>query len=365
MKLYNRYILKKILTGFFGFAAIFILLIWFSRAISFVKYITDNGIELKQFFYLFVLILPWLLLFIIPISLFASILLIYNRLISSNEITILKNSGLTKFEIAKPVAIIATTCSILCFYISFFLMPYSNKELRTSKTNFSNNYANLKINAQSFENLKNLTIYFQNRDQNNNLSGILLNDNHIESSLTITAQSGNIVVKNNSALLYMKNGTVQRLNKLENKSDILNFDNYVFNLTENNKTETQKRWKPKERFLNELIDPNDDSEYEDLIEYSSELHQRLTYPLLPIIFSIIALSCILRDNFNRRGNTSNVVLAISLAVTFLILNISSYKLIETKPLLSPILYCNIALFSLTGLHLLNRKTKSNRNAKKD
>lgn len=362
MKLYNRYIFSKTLLAFFGFAAIFILLIWFSRAITFVKYITDNGIELSQFFYLFVLILPWLLLFIIPISLFAAILLVYSRLIASNEITILKNAGLTKFDISKPVALIAILSSITCFYIAFYLMPYSNKELRISRTNFSNNYGNLSINPQSFENFKKLTIYAQNRDSENNLSGILLNDNYDESSLTITAQNGNIVVENNSALLYMKNGTVQKFNKLENKSDILHFDNYVFNLTENNKKETEKRWKAKERFLNELINPDDDSEYEDLIQYSAELHQRLTYPLLPIIFSIIALSCILRDNFNRRGNNSNVILAISLAVTFLILNISSYKIIEAKPFLSPILYFNIALFSLTGLHLLNRKT---RNAKKD
>ena len=33
-------------------------------------------------------------------------------------------------------------------------MPYANKELRISRTNFHNNYANLAINPQTFENLK-------------------------------------------------------------------------------------------------------------------------------------------------------------------------------------------------------------------
>lgn len=356
MKLYNRYIFSKILTAFLGLAAIFILLIWFSRAISFVKYITDNGIELSQFFYLFILILPWLLLFIVPISVFAAILLIYNRLISNNEITILKNSGLTKFEIGKPAIILGAACSVFCFYISFYLMPYANKELRISRTNFSNNYASLKINPQSFENLKNLTIYAQSRDEENNLSGILINDKRSDSALTITAQSGSIIIEDNSALLYMKNGTIQKSDYNQNKSDIIYFEDYVFNLSENNSKETAKRWKAKERFLNELINPNDDSEYQDLIDYNTELHQRLTYPLLPLIFSIIALSCILRDNFNRRGNSSNIILAITMAIIFLTANITGYKLITKQPWLAPLLYANVALFAVTGINLLNRNS---------
>ncbi len=99
MRLYNRYIFSKTLTLFISIMVLLIALIWFSRAISFVSYITENGVEVQQIISLFVLILPWLLLFIVPVSLFVAILIIFNRLIVNNEITILKNSGLTKISI--------------------------------------------------------------------------------------------------------------------------------------------------------------------------------------------------------------------------------------------------------------------------
>lgn len=354
MKLYSRYIFNKTLLSFIGFSSIFILLIWFSRAISFVKYITENGIALSQFFYLFVLILPWLFLFIIPISLFAAILLIYNRLLISNEITILKNSGLTKFAISKPVISLALLSSLFCFVISVYLMPYANKKFRLSRINFSNNYANLSINPQTFQNLKQLTIYIKDRNEQNQLFGILLHDDRSpDYSITITAKTGNIVTEDNSVLLYMDSGTVQKLNKSNQKSEILNFDNYVFNLTDSQESNHTMRWKAKERYISELLNPNDESGDKEIAKYRAELHKRLTYPLLPIVFSLIALSCILRDSFNRKGNVRKIIVAVILATFFLVMMIMSYDLIESSPTFIPFLYVNIIAYCLGCLYLTN------------
>lgn len=355
MKLYSRYLFNKTLVSFTALTSILICLIWFSRAIGFVKYITENGVKLSQFFYLFILILPWLLLFIIPVALFAAILLIYNRLIHSNEIAILKNSGLTKMQISKPVAGLAIICSACCFLISFYLMPYANKQLRLSRNDLSNNYASLSFSPQTFETLNNLTIYAKNRDENNNLSSILLHDERSKKySLTITATKGKIVAEATSALLYMENGTVQKFNYEDSKSEILNFDNYVFNLSENEKADKEKRWKSKERYLWELINPEEDADYIDLEKYRKELHQRFTYPLLPIIFSLIALACILRGHFSRNGNLTNIILATIMAVVFLGLAIVNYNLIESAPETIPLLYLNFALFFSITLKMLKQ-----------
>lgn len=361
LKLYARYIFKNIFTGFAGFVVIFISLIWFSRAIGFVKYITENGVELSQFFSLLLLILPWLLLFIIPISLFASILLIYNRLIVNNEITILKNSGLTKFAISRPVALLAIIVSLLCFFISFYLMPYANKQLRLSRINFRDNYASLAFNPQTFESLKNLTIYTKNRDENNYLFGILLHDERDkEYSLTITAKSGHIIIENSSAMLYMENGTVQKFNYADCKSEILNFDSYVFSLSENQKDSSAMRWKPKERYLHELIFPEDGIEESERAKYWAELNERFTYPLIPLILAIIALASILRGGFNRRGNIGNIVLAIILAVIFLGATMMSYNFIESSPKSTPILYLNFLIFFMLGIRMLGGNYRKKR-----
>jgi len=353
LKLYSRYIFYKTLAGFGGLIAIFIALIWFSRAITFVKYVTENGVELSQFFYLFLLVLPWLLLFIIPVSLFTAIIMIYNRLIGSNEITILKNSGLTKIAISRPITSLAIISSLFCFIISFYLTPYANRELRLSRSDFRNNYANLSFSPQTFENLRNMTIYAKDRDEKNRLSGLLLHDRRsTKYSLTITAKSGNIITENDAAMLYMTDGTIQKFNYESHKTEILNFDNYVFNLTENQKNEDKMLWKTKELYIQELLNPEKDLEASDLAQYRAELHQRLTYPLLPIIFSIIALACVLRGEFRRHGSIFNIVLATTMATIFLITTIATYDFIESSAKFVPVLYFNFILFFGVSFRIL-------------
>lgn len=240
-------------------------------------------------------------------------------------------------------------------------MPYANKELRLSRINFHNNYANLAINPQTFENLKDLTIYIKDRSPENRLFGILLHDDRTyDYSITITAKSGNIAMEDNSALLYMETGTIQKFNKVSQKSEILNFDNYVFNLTQHHGKEEGMRWKAKERYLDELINPNDTSDEKELAKYRAEFHHRLTYPLLPFVFSMIALTCILRDNFSRRGNLTNIILATFLATFFLITITMSYSLIESSTIFIPVLYCDILLFLLVCLHFMNRNSGKKR-----
>lgn len=352
------------LLGFTACVLILISLIWFSRAITFVKYVTENGIAISQFFYLFLLILPWLLLFIIPISLLAAVLITYNRLLTSNEITILKNSGLNKFTIIRPVASLAIIATIFCFLISLFLMPYANKKLRLSRIDLNENYTNLSINPQTFETMKSMTIYAKNRNEENKLFGILLHDErNNEYSTTITAKNGHIVTQDSSALLYMENGTVQKFNYDSQKSEILHFDNYVFNLTNNQEARSTLQWKPKERYLAELFNPEEGLDAKDLAKFRAEFHQRLTYPLLPINFSIIALASILRGSFNRRGNNGNIMIAVGASITFLVIVIGFYKAIESLPQLIPLLYLSFIAFFAVSWHLLrenNRQLKVNK-----
>lgn len=351
--IYQRYLFSKTLNTFAAIVSVLILLIWFSRAITFIKYVTENGIGLSQFLYLFVLILPWLLLFIVPISLFAAILLVFNRLISSNEIAILKNSGLTKLEICKPVFFLAALCSLFCCIISFYLMPLANKQLRLSRINIRDNYANLSFTPQTFETLKELTIYAKSRDKNDELSGILLHDERSNQySITITAKRGKIVVENKAALLQMEDGTVQKFNYQNDKSEILYFDNYVFNLSENQKETSQFHWKAKERYLDELLDPKDDVEDSDLEKFRVEIHERFTYPLLSLVFSCIAIALILHGQFNRKGNISNNILAIFAAAIFLGITIFSYNLIGLSPKFIALPYLNFAIFCTVSLKLL-------------
>lgn len=332
------------------------LLVWFSKAVSLIRFVTEKGVSVIDFLNLFTLILPWLLLIIIPISLFIAVLTAYNQMLSHNEITILRNSGLNKIDLAKPAIIVATICMIICFFISFFLMPYANKKLRTTKTNFENNYANLIISPGIFENLNSLTIYVKTRNSANELSGILIHDNRSSyHSTIITAKSGMLRNENNAILLYLTDGTVQRSDYETRKSDILRFDSYVVNLKENNNLDVTRAWKASERYINELINPEQNASKVELAKYYVEIHQRITYPFLSIVLTMIACAFILSGKFQRHGNLIHNIKAVVSSAVFVSILMLSYDLIETSSNFVILLYGNILFFIISSFLILKSK----------
>lgn len=355
MLLYKRYLLNRVTGYFFVIATILICLIWFTRAISFIKYITEKGIGISSFLYLFVLILPWLALLIIPISLFIAILACFGRMNTSNEITILKSSGLDKIAIAKPVIYVALMLTIFCYTISFYLMPLSNKNLRIVRKNFQHNYANILISPGIFESLNDLTIYVKKRYGNNQLSGILLFDNYNKNNaITLTAQDGDLIENNGSILMRLKNGTLQKYNPVERTSQILNFDSYIVNLSQNQKEEDEYTWKASERYIGELLYPDKKKKLfpGELDSFRVELHQRLTIPLFSVILALIACGYILKGEFNRKGNYMNNIYAVFVAGIFIGITMASYNLMEKRPAFAFLLYANFLFFTLFSFYLL-------------
>ncbi len=357
MKLYSLYLTRKILSSFLTIVTSLVLLICFVKAVSFVDFVTEKGLGVGEFFGLLVLILPWLLLIIIPISLFLAVLITYNQMSSHNEIVILKNIGLSNLELAKPAILVAVICCLICFYTSLFLMPFANKKLRTSKTNFNTNYINLLINPGIFETINGLTIYVKKKENGNQLSGILIYDKrNIEYSSTILAKSGSLdqdEVNSNEVLIYLKNGVVEKFNYKTNKTETLNFDSYTINLTDNKQAvDSKTKWKSSERYLGELISPKESSSAKEIKNYYIEIHQRITYPLLPLIFSLIAVCSVLNSNFSRNSNLSHNVKAVFYAIIFIITFMGSYNLIEYSQDLVAVVYILLLTFVMGSFYLL-------------
>jgi lipopolysaccharide export system permease protein len=355
LKLYNRYLASKVVGYFLVIATILICLVWFSKAVTFIKFITEKGIKLSDFLYLFVLVLPWLMMLIIPISLFIAVLISYGRMNISNEITILKNSGINKFLLAKPIIWTGFFCSLFCYLIALYLMPLSNKELRLAKNNFQNNYENIVISPGIFETLNNLTIYVKDRNYENELFGVLIYDRrNSEYALTISARYGKLD-KSKTILLHLSEGTVQKYNFISRKSEILKFDQYVVNLSDTEQKSTDFRWKAGERYIWELLNPEEGSSESDIREYRAEIHKRLTYPLFSLILSLVAAAFILKGQFNRRSNIGNELQAVVTGVLFIISVMTIYDMIEKNSKLIILLYVDLLIFTIFSISLLKTK----------
>jgi len=334
--------------SFLAIIFVFIALIWFSKIAVFIRYITENGIALVDLWKMFLLILPKLLLFGAPISLFIATLMTYQKFSRNNEITILKNSGLSRFKIALPALFIGLLFTIFSFYLSFYLIPFANKELKISRLNLQNNYFKFKVNPKTFEQFKKITIYTKFQDKRNRLYGILIHDQRsVNNILTITAETGKIIAEKSMILLEMNNGSIQRFNPTTQKSDILYFEEYILNLTENNSdNNNQIRWKPQERYLLELVSPTHILSDSEKSEYNIEIYQRFLYPLFALFLVMIALFFILQENFTRHGGLKNIAGATLFAMLFLIVNITITDIVISFDKIINILLINIGIVVL-------------------
>lgn len=327
--IYKSYLFRSSIMNWLGITFILVVLIWFSRAIPFMSFITENGIEISDFFYLFILILPWISIYLLPISFFIAILLSLNKFSQNNEIIILKSCGLSNFKIAQPIIFFGMILTLFVYFLSFYLMPFANKQLRISRHNIEQNYTNISFAPQNFENIDKITIYTKERDDKNNLRGILINDQrHQDFSITLTAEFGNLIAKNDEVFLKLKNGTLQRYNFESRQSEILKFDEYIFNLNNKNHESFNFKWKPNERFINELIYPNENLPIRDLEKIDSELHKRVNDPLISLVFSILICSSILGVKISRKGNFFNSILTLIWCLIYIISLIFSYRLSE-------------------------------------
>jgi lipopolysaccharide export system permease protein len=150
----------------------------------------------------------------------------------------------------------------------------------------------------------------------------------------------------------MEDGTIQKFNYRTEKTEILYFDNYIFNLNENQKSSDSFKWKVQERYLSELLNPEEDASEEEIQKYNSEIHKRFIYPLFSLIFSLIAMSTILHGQFRRHGNTSNIILAVVLCGIFITVSIVSFGLIESSNIFVFLPYLNCAIFFIISLRML-------------
>ncbi len=358
--IFKTYFFKNNFLNWLAISFILIILIWLSRAVAFLNLVTENGIDLKDFFALFIYILPWILIYIFPIAYCIALLLTINRFNSFSEIVVIKNFGISNFKLSLPFIYLGFLITILNFLFSFYIMPMANKQFRISKQNIKENYANLSFAPQNFENFNKSTIYVQQKDENNILRGLLINDQRSDDyAITLSAQTANIILRDNEIFLRLNNGSLQRYNYDTMKSEILKFDNYIFNLNEKNQELFQFRWKPNERLISELIFYEDSLSQKEIKELKSELHKRINDPLISLVFSVIISAVLLKAKITRKKNNYSNLLSMTLCVAYILLLIFSYRLNDKREDLFYLPYLiNLFFFCTSLIFLLINPRKS-------
>ena len=176
------------------FTVILTSLVWITQTLKLINLI-DKGIELKVFLKLIIFLIPSLLFMILPIITVLTIIFVYNRLQDERQLIILRSSGLSNFDLARPALLVTIFVTFFAYYLSAHLMPLSYNNLKQGLLNFKESYVSKIIEAKTFNQIsKHSNIYVEKKNPDDSLEGVVLFDNKIPENRTIFfAQKGEIL----------------------------------------------------------------------------------------------------------------------------------------------------------------------------
>ncbi len=293
------YIFRQTLSNVLISTLVFVGVIWLSQSFKTIKLIINKGAGLLDFFILSAYSLPSWLLIALPFGIFAGCMISYLKLQNDKEIIVMKSAGINPLNLSKPAFFIAILVSIILFIISHFIMPITYKNFKVLQNDIRNSSESLIIKDNVFIDLNKFqTIFISNLYENNQLKEIFIQDRSDPKFIVeFFAQKGSLNFENN-IMLSMQNGTRISTDS-KGKSTILNFKSYDIEIKQESDKKTSARViEYNEYNFFELLRKSKNSK-EKRGKLLAEAHSRNTIVFMPLVFCLIVMVVILRDNYSR------------------------------------------------------------------
>ncbi len=123
MRIINRYLLKELGGPFLASLFVSTVILAAGNIIQTVDMVMNKGVEIIQVVKIFLLFLPYVLTFTIPISVLSAVLLGFGRLSGDNEITALRTSGISLYKMILPVIICGLSISLVNIPLNDRVLP--------------------------------------------------------------------------------------------------------------------------------------------------------------------------------------------------------------------------------------------------
>ena len=227
-KILYRGLLKDLLI--FWLIALFssATIIWVFQAVNYLDLMVEDGRDFVIYLNYTLLNFPKILTKLLPFVIFFSVFYVITKYESNNELMILWNIGINKINLINFFFKFSVIILITQLFLTSFVVPkfqdISRNLIRNSELTFGEDlFKPKKFN----DTIKNLTIYIDNKDENNFLTNVYIKKDINKNSFQITfAKKGKFVKKNNQDILELYEG--QTINKNENKISNFTFSKSDF-----------------------------------------------------------------------------------------------------------------------------------------
>jgi lipopolysaccharide export system permease protein len=235
VRIINRYILREISLPFVLGLAVFTLILLIARILKLVEMVVNRGVPALDVLKLFSYILPGFLEVTVPMALLLAVLVTFGRLSSDSEITALKTSGVSLYQLLLPVAVFAAAVFVVTLVVSLYARPWGNTRLRSGLYEIAKSRASAGIKEKVFtDDFAGLVLYVDHIEPpGNTLRGVMISDaRETAQRNTIFAKVGILVPNEPLHLLTLRllDGSVHSMEQKDRSYHRTDFTTYDITL---------------------------------------------------------------------------------------------------------------------------------------
>jgi len=343
MTIFERYVFRQA-----GGALLVILsslsgIVWVALALRQLNVVTSQGQDVLMLVKMTTLALPNLMAIIAPFALLIASIHTLNRLNGDSELIVLTASGGTIWRAARPLLLLALVVSIGVSFVNHIGMPWSMQLLRKYIIEVRTDILTQVIQPGQFTSPEQgLTFHIRERALNGELLGLIVHDTRDEEhSQSYLAERGVIVKQDPSNYIVMSEGHIIRRTDQDEPAQIIAFDKYAVDLDQfERKMDNDTDYKPRERYLSELLNPEADSgRYKSAPgKFRAEIHERFSNPFYPFVFVLIALTAVGQAQSTRQNRNQIVAVAFVLAAGLRLGGLALNNVVALNAAAVPLLY---------------------------
>jgi len=317
--------LKECLSPFFMALGVLTCVFLLGNLVQLANLVINKGVDLSTIGKIFILYVPVLLGYTLPIACLIGIIMGFSRLSADSEVLAIRACGIHLRSLIFPLIILGLIASLFCVVLNERIIPYAHHEQKQLLKNLGVKNPTALLEPGIFINSFDGQILFIHKIDGYNLKNVTIWQPKSDGpTRTIMAKRGEFTPIPNKDQIKLKlmDGSSDEPNLEDGKTFYkLNFDTYFITLDLSTKKQKIDK-KPKSMTLQELSTAINkfDRLFVDASRLKTEYWRKITWSFSPLAFMLIGFPIAVITN--KREKSANVVLAIICAVIYYLLSLS-------------------------------------------
>ncbi len=329
--LITRYIFRQTASALLTILISLTLIVWLTSVLKEIKLLTSEGQTFILFLKITSLALPNLIVTVAPIGYLIASLHSYNRLNGDSELIVFSAAGASVWRLFVPYFALAVVVSLGVLAANIYVIPGAARLLNDYVSQVRADLLSQVMQPGEFTDLEPLlTFHMRDKGKEGELLGVVVRDQRDpKMSTTVVADRGQVLSEGRRSSMELYDGQILRQEAGKQDVQIVVFKTYAFDIGDMAPKGGPHDLSPRERDIGPLLYPDETSKYylENKPRFTTEIHERFSAAVYPIVFAILATVYLGRPRTTREGRAGTLFTAFTIGALIRLVGIAGINMV--------------------------------------